>query len=881
MCAVNSLSSKADRFRTAAVLCGLLLNACRTAPLPPDPAPPPSAVAESIPAHQRFDHRPYEFIWSDRHITTDQLMDFEQLLGWIVETPTGVTASLNRSDDQQLFGQYTSRITYTAPSNTWLILRPPYPLRVTDPVASATAWIQAPQQPTVTLLTESAAGTALPIALGQPPHPYWHLLRRALPPAFSQADTYPLTCTGLKISHLPPATNGVLYIDAVSVLTQPSRPLDNPRRPQRPLPLTAGQNRGLNTGDGTLTFPTRPQTILPPAANQPDPIRIAAQPDGTYHLTSDTPAPHTGWRIRVADGLQVSDLPATNQTANWTIQLVLDAPAAGPAGNPVVLRADPTQWHIEYTNNLQFQLALYGDSLVIDIAHRGGTARALQITSPIDPDTETPLALPFLTSADLAIPPVRLKHTATGPRYLHLQLDPYRSNSSALSFDAADHRLTARYHPGIDQPQRSDLHERLVISVSDQLEHVLPSAPNPVAPHANPLHDRILNTTPDTPPHPHLLTLLDHTIWSRGDASRSFRLRPDPFKGDIDHLRQTIASQQTNGTLVALYQQVRALSPLNAAWNPEHILLDRDGEWIWQANGYLARPGFRLDWISQHAATLRQRYNAAALFLADHGTTPPWTAVDYDPRSRATAHFSQALFADGELLHLASTAYAGPILIEADTAPLYAGLADGLIVGGNHLQITPWLPAYKLLRLHTNAVFFGAGDWPTPLTEAALDRYLASQLAYGQAGRLAADPNIPDAWTQRSLYTMLAPQRRYLTQPPVQIRYHDGNQFLPVDAALTNHAGQLNRLYIEYPGQVEVRVNGSPDQHWIVQSGNDTYTLPPFGWLVTAPDCFAFSGLVNGQRVDYVESPDYLYFDPRGQPVTFRGLRSDRPLLFP
>jgi hypothetical protein len=67
---------------------------------------------------------------------------------------------------------------------------------------------------------------------------------------------------------------------------------------------------------------------------------------------------------------------------------------------------------------------------------------------------------------------------------------------------------------------------------------------------------------------------------------------------------------------------------------------------------------------------------------------------------------------------------------------------------------------------------------------------------------------------------------------------------------------------------LEVFVNGHPTDVWSLPQ----VTLPPNGWYVKnaeAQSLLAFSALQNGRRVDYVDSPAYVYANGRGQLTRF------------
>jgi hypothetical protein len=91
---------------------------------------------------------------------------------------------------------------------------------------------------------------------------------------------------------------------------------------------------------------------------------------------------------------------------------------------------------------------------------------------------------------------------------------------------------------------------------------------------------------------------------------------------------------------------------------------------------------------------------------------------------------------------------------------------------------------------------------------------------------------------------------------------------------VANDAYRRSQVATRYDNGVRVIVNGHPTQAWTT----DDAVLPPFGWWVrdeSRGDLLGFSALVDGHRADYVDSPAYLYADPRGRFVRFDKVACD------
>ena len=57
--------------------------------------------------------RPYEMVWANRTPAHEELVDFEDLSGWTIAASRGAKATLVRSREQQMFGTYVAKATYS------------------------------------------------------------------------------------------------------------------------------------------------------------------------------------------------------------------------------------------------------------------------------------------------------------------------------------------------------------------------------------------------------------------------------------------------------------------------------------------------------------------------------------------------------------------------------------------------------------------------------------------------------------------------------------------------------------------------------------------------------------------------------------------------
>ncbi len=180
--------------------------------------------------------------------------------------------------------------------------------------------------------------------------------------------------------------------------------------------------------------------------------------------------------------------------------------------------------------------------------------------------------------------------------------------------------------------------------------------------------------------------------------------------------------------------------------------------------------------------------------------------------------------------------------------------------------------------------FFGPESAAGPISDEALDVLRTFSLAYGHAGAWwLADPALPGPLTAaeqvKEYFTMGALQARYLDAPLVAVRYWtaDGRS-LDLSTALQQDLDLASpRLEVRYGDGLNLWVNHG-EAVWPVTAGTESYALPAHGWLATGAEGFvAYSALVEGRRVDYAWTPEYVLMDGRGR-TTFFGSQSARDL---
>ena len=170
---------------------------------------------------------------------------------------------------------------------------------------------------------------------------------------------------------------------------------------------------------------------------------------------------------------------------------------------------------------------------------------------------------------------------------------------------------------------------------------------------------------------------------------------------------------------------------------------------------------------------------------------------------------------------------------------------------------------------------------------AHLHHFLAAEIAFAAIGMLEPywpiwdDPRTHFDKTLTSYFMIQQLQERYIMEPVAEIRYFDGAQLVSTSDALRSDVVKHNRVFVRYRNGLVVYVNLNWDgEHWTVADGGKTYDLPPGGWHARRGDDFLeFSAIMDGTRVDFVDSPEYAYLDGHGKKVEVAGHRTRDQLI--
>lgn len=900
----------------------------------------PEAFPQAKDAEQpeeKVGKRPYEMDWAGRfEDTRPPLVDFENLDGWVVQVQDAV-ATWRRSREQQIWGKYVGKLVYrgTGPQAT-ITVRPPQPVPVRGPVDCVNLWVYgnnwawAPDPTTppvrIDVLLVASDGREHQVHLGTVRWKEWFLMHvrwsAELIQAFQQGGAF----SGIRITGAGNKEDRTLYFDNLAVYQEVLRPLQFEPRPQRGIELFPGQTTGTNTAPGRLPFPTREETILPD--NLTDQYQTTLEEEGgQYFFWYKGTDGQLVYRYRPATGtfsdIQVEWIGRGGafrpMDGGGVFFIAPNKPTPSPPEGLKLLRCQRQGDRVESvwqcfwegkTVEMAYALRLWQKSLVVDVRCLGGYVGEVRFGAAVGVENPRLVPVPYLTGQGPHRSVVLVMGSPEKPLFLMGLVDHCRSNASALFFlndlraNRAVYNGGTRYLPRTDG-QRNDCFERLFLTVSPRFEEVLPNVPNPKSPWMHVAGQRVWRAhgASDRQRDYALwkrvarygmskILITDHeTGWRDGGESFTFRTRAAPGKGGDEAQADYARKIRALGFRYGIYNNYTDYAPVNEYWDEDCVTRLPDGSWrlAWP-RCYNPKPARAVEFEARLAPIIQKKFHLDTGYCDVHTAVTPWHYVDFDARVPGAGTFAATFYAYGEILLHQKATWNGPVYSEGNNHWYYCGLADGNYGQDQaaRLDKNPWLVDFDLRKLHplccnfgmgNLGMFFGRGEGlgKTPQErDQRLDRFLAATLAFGHTGFLVMEGGIPSA--ARSYFALQQIHAAYAQQEAVDIRYADEKgHLLPTTEAVATDVFRRSQVVTTYTNGLKVWVNGHPTETWKLSQ----IELPPNGWFVEDPTgkLTAFSAHQNGHRVDYVDSPEYLYADGRGRLSRFQKAVTDSQMV--
>jgi hypothetical protein len=829
--------------------CGGLRRPVAPLPMPPDP-------------HPRAEDRESRDGWTGRLSARPPLVSSRLLRGWSAAADNATPVSFRRTDHLPWKNPFVGMLV-AEPSAQPLRIRiaPPSPIPISDPFDTIELWASAPAAGNATpgrariaISFRDVHGAMFQVDMGEVSRK-WSLQRRRVATGRDSPGAAPCELTAIDVAWEPSAAPRVLYLDELAVYFSERQALALPPRPA--VPIERAPQEGRTSGE-RLAFPVLENTVVP-RPRTPAEWRVE-EADGARFRFLKTEGDHSiEWILdpERPEALLTLRMDGATWGAGFRIADLLGEAAAAPA----VIDLREGRLELAYGDGLELCARPVDGSLAIEVRRADGRVARFA------PGPFVPVGARIEPIDAPHAPPV-LHRLSRGGDSLFLSAVPdwYRSRASSLQWpDAgAPGEFPALGYAELSDGRRRSLHERFVLTASADFESILPLVPHP------PSEER---------------RVFETSLWfdplpgeSSESADRAFErlaaLSP------LALVRETPGpSPGTNDTVRRLCARLLTRSPLEESWRDEHVLEDARGDW---------RPaGEQTFLVKPRAAAAREevlgmadgadRWNDAVLVhsLASH---TPWSLTDYDARAPGAGLFADAFYCLGEML--VRLTRATPALHVADGGPawLYAGLVDAWLAPDPPPARRRLFPVMTQ-RLRSLSAFIGAGP-PLPpdrLTDTAADRVILEQLAYGASGRVLRTPERPDI-ALRSLFLSAAVQEQIAGKIASQIAWHVDGRLLSADDILARPSDEGRRLYLRYPGPVELWLNGSRAPWNDLIIGADRWSLPPDGWVAVWTDGLAATVRADRFTVSLAEGHGWSYYDGRGRTAPFRGFQSEGPI---
>ncbi len=813
-----------------------------------------------------------------------------------------------------------------------VVVKPPEPIAVTGPFDCINFWVygnnwawvvdKTTPRVEIALLFQNESGGTVRIPMDHVRWREWWVLHRKLSGAQREQLGQHASLAGIEISGGRNEEDRTLYFDNLAVYQEELSPLEFAPRPRRNLTLFPGQSPGANTGSEALPFPTREETILPD--NLANDFKVSLEEaNGVYSFRYQGSDGELVYRYQPSTGT-LGDVTAEwigrgepfRPMADGGICFAVDdgdKVVAPDAIEPVSTQRDGdtvvSVWRCRAGDRnveVKYTFRLWQKSLVVDVACLGGEIGEFRIGRAEGVENPRLVTLPYL-ACEAQRPAVLVTGPVERPLFTFSIIDYYRSNASSLwamnkvAEEGVVYNGGSRYTPKTDGT-RNDCFERLFLTVSPRFEEVLPNVANPKSPWMHVAGERVWiaygagNREHDYAYWKNIarygmtnVVITDHEVgWRDGGESFTMRTRAAPGKGGDEGQADYARKLHALGFRYGIYNNYTDYAPVNEHWDEDYVTRMPDGNWrsAW-ARCYNPKPSRAVELEAKLAPIIQQKFQLNTAYCDVHTAVQPWSYCDFDARVPGAGTFAATFYAYGEIMLHQKKTWNGPVYSEGNNHWYYCGLTDGNYGQDQaaRLDENPWLVDFDLRKLHplccnfgmgNPGMFFGRkerlGDTPAE-REARLDQFLAATLAFGHTGFLVREGGT--AHTVRSYFTVQQVHKHYAQETADEIRYADAEgNLLDTSAAVASGAFKRSQVRTRYSNGLTVTVNGHPAENWPI----DGFLLPPNGWCIAGtPDVpiTAFSALIDGHRVDYVDAPEYLYVDGRGRFTHFEKAAAD------
>jgi len=452
------------------------------------------------------------------------------------------------------------------------------------------------------------------------------------------------------------------------------------------------------------------------------------------------------------------------------------------------------------------------------------------------------------------------------------------------------------YWPKTDG-KRNPARERIMLTVNETLDSVLPNIPNPT-------HKYLQETVNDVwcmrQWYIRTLPMMDYfeqelAMWKElkaygadeinvrlhGNINRMYSPRHDgspttfiksftePQIGGDEKLAWFFKEMKNMNYRIGIYTDHMLLSCMSDGWDREKLNLDSNGGWLYSSgNDRQTKVSRMVDLQKEYNAIYRKKFAPTCAYL-DQVTCPPcWRYTDYDHRAPDAGKFSATLRVFIESLR-AEEADFGPVLSEGKTQLFFAGICDSYAQPQKANMYL--LPNFNLNKLHllSNDCGYYLGDVGmfSNRKESVMQAYrlLTYEHAYGNTGHLSGVTFLPYSPVPREIlrsYFLIQPAQKYYALTPIKnILYNINGKFGTVDDAVKAGTLATNQIKLVYENGYEVAANMNPERNFEVALHGKKYVLPYCGFAAYLPGKVEVYSALNraGERTSMMREGNLLY----------------------
>ena len=837
---------------------------------------------------------------------------------------------LSLTDKTKLWGETVARL--DLPPNGAVTLTPPAPIVIAEKVAGIDLWLFGPAgpAPTTTIVLEDAKRVRHKVTLSGTGSRWaktrWWGCGAALLP---EKAVFPLKVLSIQFNKLSNRVeNDFLCFDRLGAYQVPKvEMVDSSKMKDVPFPTTPDgvMPIGMKAGASNSVAKEGDAFVFSYKGNDATVSYRYAPATGTF---SDITATFNGKEFRPAvnGGIHAKVNEVDFKPSDSSIKATLEASSL--AGDKV-----NTTWKWEKDSaSFRFELNLFikGKSLAVEVKSLTNGGFAFDCGKTEKTPKPHLFALTYLNNR-WNYP----RFLATDDYLMSVFLDWYFSNSSELLEGRGGHGIdgariydenSARVMGGssyatLTDGSRNPIYEKMYITVSGELDDVMPNIANPPSrfleetgklvccTRAYPLQGRKDDLDEEiamwkrihdygaTDIYVRYHTGLLRTPIESNDIS--FQLHGCRQNGNDEAPKRLVREVSQYVKRLGLYGDNRVVSPLNDPVYFNYGMLSQFGNGAytpgWDGQ-FRPKPSVQLAQQRHYIPLLLAKFpQVNAQYMDETTNAPPWADVDFDAKAPGAGKFTTVLRDYGLVALQQKKMLNGPVWSEGCSAFFWAGLLDvDYAVSNDTKEGLPLIADFKLRKINPLENFTGA-DWPIlrPQNADGNDTMIAQEILFGNIGHLGQSGEKNGMIWQgraavmkdyehvlRSYFMIRQVQEYYSGQSPVSILYDIDGKMMTASQMLKSGKTSVGRVYAKYPNGLETWVNRS-DNKWTVNADGEEFELPPScGHVAIVPNkLLQYTALVNGHKVSYSRGKHFTYVNGNGELTEFPEMTAARAYL--